>query len=562
MNPNQNHRSNQIIPKPSDPVHPISKVLNKYQASSQISTTSQLVSEALQSVFDQSTQSNPESCHHTSSDQDWCLIYLKYLQSSKNPIEFSKRLGDLIIKRLPRYRSDQIIQLHSKHTSLRHLISTDSYNQLIKFYYLSDRYDQVRLILKEMKERGLNLNLKTFELILYSYQSLNKSKGVNLTIEKIQNLGLSVSLETWVSLFSIRPRKFSRTRHLDSMQDDSHSLSTIDQFLNGWKWDSAQLHSNGKAIITLSKKLMQDGKWNEAFKFIDTALTLSCLHETTSTPDSTKKKLSSFWAREFLHTLLYGLYNSKQANKKSERIKGIKSNELSKFKKDSIRSTNSQTPLPLDQSIFKFVEDFIDKHRDYYTIKVNSSILLNCLRIETCHSPSRLQTIIKRWQDNYGLETHKLGSKTSIRILHIVSTWFTKSLQSQPQSTQELIKEYSIMQDFWDSELKGMMQRGPIDGKVKKGLFVFWTCQRIKSIQISLNRLNKIRKKLKIESNEDQGFKLDLDLDFNDEDFNENENDKMKGLKGPKHQQLETKDQVLYRWWSEEPNLKEIKVKV
>ncbi|EGG00468.1 uncharacterized protein MELLADRAFT_67801 [Melampsora larici-populina 98AG31] len=552
MNPIRTHhpnQPNQIIPNPSNSIHPITQVLNKYQTSSRISTTSQLLSEALQSVLNQSDHSsNLESSHHTSSDQDWCLIYLKYLQSSKNPLEFSKRLGDLIINRLPRYRSDQIIQLHSKHTSLRHLVSTDSYNQLIKFYYLSNRYDQVRLILKELKERGLNLNLQSFELILYSYQALNKSKGVKLTIEKIQSLGLSISLDTWVTLFSIKPRQSSRTRHLDSMEDNSPSISSLDQFLNGWKWDPSELHSNGKAIITLSKKLMQDGKWNEAFRFIDTALVLNYLHHDPTNP--TKKSLTSFWAREFLHTLLYGLYNLKQEN---QRLIRTKPNRSSNINRDPIRS-NFQTPLPFNQSIFKFVEDFIDKHRDGYPIQVNSSILLNCLRIETCHSPSKLKSIIQKWNKQYGLETQNLGSRSSIRFLHIVSTWFTKSIPTE--SREDLMKEYSVLKEFWDTDLKEMMKRGPIDGKIKRGLFVFWTSQRIQSIRISLNRIKKIKRKLDILSDEDE---LKLDLNFLDELV-----DDVKKLKSGKEsrQQTEIQDQVLYKWWSEKPNLKEIKVKV
>ncbi|KAH9817666.1 hypothetical protein DFH28DRAFT_962626 [Melampsora americana] len=561
MNLIQTHQSNQIIQKPLDSIHPISQVLNKYQTSSQISTTSQLVSEALQSVLDQSNQSsNLESCQHISSDQDWCLVYLKYLQSSKNPIEFSKRLGDLIINRLPRYRADQIIRLHSRHTTLRHLVSTDSYNQLIKFHYVSNRYDQVRSILEEMKERGLNLNLKTFELILYSYQALNKSRGVKLTSEKIQKLGLSITLDTWVTLFSIRPRQLSRVRHLDSMQDDHQSISSIDQFLKGWKWQASKLHSNGKAIITLSKKLMQDGKWKEAYQFIDTALTLNYLHDTTDSTTTTtthlnNQKLSSFWAREFLHTLLYGLYNSKQQHKKMIKFKAMKSNESLKSKKSS-NSSNFQIPLPSDQSIFQFVEDFIDRYRDYYTIRINSSILLNCLRIETCNSPSKLKSIIQKWNRYYGLENHQLGSKTSIRILHIVSSWFTKSIQHQTIPNQELIKQYQIIKEWWESELEQMMKRGPIDGKPKKGLFVFWTCQRIKSIKISLKKINQIRKKLNLTENENE---LKFNLNFQ---CSINESTTLLKTQPLQSSQLEIQDQVLYRWWSEKPNLKEIKVKI
>ncbi|KAG0140557.1 hypothetical protein CROQUDRAFT_69243 [Cronartium quercuum f. sp. fusiforme G11] len=563
-NYNLNHTKPRLItrthpPKPSllsnrpSSSHPISQAILNHQQSSRVLTTAQLVDEALKSLLIQPLPNPPPMPNHhappsldlTDSSTSWSSVYLTYLQSSTTPTEFARRLEDLIIHRLPRHRASEIVQLHSRHPSLRGLVSTDSYNALIRFAYIGNRYDQARTLLAEMVDRGLERNLRTYELIMCSYQALDKPRGVELTLKKIKSLGLEPSPEAWVSLLSIRPRQRSRLRHLDSMEGPSEAKSgfPVDRFLAGWRWGTERFNEDGKAVVSVAKRLMNAGHWSRAYRFIDTALKLSAY---TRTP------LSAYWASEFLHVLVYGLYNAKQEFSKRVRAEGVTSANVGK---NEFHDTFCPPPIP---SAIQFVEDFIDIHGHAYAIKTNPRILLNCLRVDTCLPPSELETTIERWLRRYGLDESKLGSRLALRFAHVTSSWLTKALAADKRELVE--QEYNRMIKLWNNRLEKMIQRGPVDGKRIRGLHAFYTSQSVESISIALKRVSKLGRKIGINEDPFRDFIRRVKGEKNDEEvwkdglIIECDKDRKKNV-------TKGRAKIIFDWSSENPGSRPIRLK-
>ncbi|KAI9619110.1 hypothetical protein KEM48_006389 [Puccinia striiformis f. sp. tritici PST-130] len=156
-------------------------------------------------------------------------------------------------------------------------------------------------------------------------------------------------------------------------------------------------------------------------------------------------------------------------------------------------------------------------------------MFLNCLRIQTCLRPSEIQTICQTWTTRYGLDPQSIGSRLGIRLLHVISAWFIKSIRithslilsqnsSSPNDDQilknlkELITEYLVIDrhllgclssrttgDDTSSNLlwiEKALGNGPIDAKLVPSQYRFVSIQDIDSIKISLKKLFKIRTKI------------------------------------------------------------------
>ncbi|KAH9449617.1 hypothetical protein Pst134EB_020436 [Puccinia striiformis f. sp. tritici] len=465
------------------------------------------------------------SFHSVEQAFQWSQIYIRYLKSSPNPQVFAKRIQELIHKRLPKKVIEPIIRYHcSTESEQEGLVSIDSYNQLIAYYYRTERYHYARRLIKEMEEKGILKNQETQELIACSYQALNKFKGVQLSLDLIKEQGHQLSNQTLTRLFSIRPRRASRVEHFDSMDDPigreqggSFGMTTrnerwmsIDNFLQHHQWDSENFRKDGRALVTLTKRLMELDKWKEAHKLVEMILS-SDRARSHAEGASSRLDISSYWATSLLESLIFGLYNLKR----------------SMTKKNPTPAQQQEERLPVD-CIFKFVETFIDQHPQH-GIKTNTKMFLNCLRIQTCLRPSEIQTICQTWTTRYGLDPQSIGSRLGIRLLHVISAWFIKSIRithslilsqnsSSPNDDQilknlkELITEYLVIDrhllgclssrttgDDTSSNLlwiEKALGNGPIDAKLVPSQYRFVSIQDIDSIKISLKKLFKIRTKI------------------------------------------------------------------
>ncbi|POW13649.1 hypothetical protein PSTT_03604 [Puccinia striiformis] len=384
------------------------------------------------------------SFHSVEQAFQWSQIYIRYLKSSPNPQVFAKRIQELIHKRLPKKVIEPIIRYHcSTESEQEGLVSIDSYNQLIAYYYRTERYHYARRLIKEMEEKGILKNQETQELIACSYQALNKFKGVQLSLDLIKEQGHQLSNQTLTRLFSIRPRRASRVEHFDSMDDPigreqggSFGMTTrnerwmsIDNFLQHHQWDSENFRKDGRALVTLTKRLMELDKWKEAHKLVEMILS-SDRARSHAEGASSRLDISSYWATSLLESLIFGLYNLKR----------------SMTKKNPTPAQQQEERLPVD-CIFKFVETFIDQHPQH-GIKTNTKMFLN-------YNLPNMDT-------RYGLDPQSIGSRLGIRLLHVISAWFIKSIRithslilsqnsSSPNDDQilknlkELITEYLVI---------------------------------------------------------------------------------------------------------------------
>lgn len=521
-----------------------------------------------------------ERVPHQSLDQHlsrWSQIYIRYLNSSSNPQEFSKRMKDLVGKRLPKKLIEALASFHS---SERDLVSVESYNQLIGHYYRFERYDQARKLMKEMEERGISKNQETQELIACSYQALNKFRGVRLALDAIEADGHRVSDQCLTRLFSIRPRKSSKLQHFDLMDQPPIPVSSstsnptrentsaadpppwvsIQDFLNSRDGNPQPITKDGRAIVTLVKRLMEIGRWREAYELVDTILDFDV---SRSAAGNSRLAISSYWATSLLDALVFGLYNAKQKSNRlfksmdsSKIIPAVKSSsnwsignshspsesypldrKAQKMKKQENRKNQRLEDLPLDR-VFEFVEKFIDRHRNH-NVKINHRVLLNCLRIQTSLSPSQVKSLLANWTDRYGMSSNCMGSRLGVRFLHVISAWFIRQLRFiksqlsslehrrsmkgvtqsellEPQeSLKSLVKEYLLIdrdlinclnhrhdghkdQDS-DCEhliIEDMILKGPIDGRLLRSNYRFISFQDLTSIKLSLKKIYKIHTKI------------------------------------------------------------------
>ncbi|MBW0532100.1 hypothetical protein O181_071815 [Austropuccinia psidii MF-1] len=548
----QNHQNHPID---SDPV---SSVLEKFKKPNSVISTSQIMDNVMQKSIQnsnilpsafvlQDSSFSPSQIHpsnHLTSigkiilnDSDsthllnnWIQIYLRYLNLSSNPVEFAHRIRNLLSKRLPKRWSEQLIH---HHTLNQNLVSVHSYNELIAFSYRSERYHQARHLIHEMDQRGIQKNQLTHHLICCSYHALSKSKGLQLSFQTLKLNHHHITPKLWISLFSIRPRNPKKLRHLDLMNQASsyfhsnhqnHSnISTmpISTFLDGWKWGIDQLQKNGWALVTLSKRLMEIGKWNLAHELVDTLLTLDKPKKSNLKSNSHLLHISPYWATSLFNALVFGLYNAKQASKlKSSSSSNHSFNDLSN--QNSINHSNklnhatSIDPIQFDSPIpciFNFVESFIKKH-PHHQIQLTPSLLLNCLRIKPCLSPSEIQNVLSTWTQILGMKLNTLGSRLGVRLAHVMFEWFASSIKSYKsnlklhsivqQQTQldELSTQHKILIDLWNGtskskiSLKYMILKGPIDGKLIRGKNSFYASHQFQSIKLALKKLSNINKKL------------------------------------------------------------------
>ncbi|KAI9619109.1 hypothetical protein KEM48_006388 [Puccinia striiformis f. sp. tritici PST-130] len=234
------------------------------------------------------------SFHSVEQAFQWSQIYIRYLKSSPNPQVFAKRIQELIHKRLPKKVIEPIIRYHcSTESEQEGLVSIDSYNQLIAYYYRTE--------------------------------SLNKFKGVQLSLDLIKEQGHQLSNQTLTRLFSIRPRRASRVEHFDSMDDPigreqggSFGMTTrnerwmsIDNFLQHHQWDSENL---GKM-------------WKEAHKLVEMILS-SDRARSHAEGASSRLDISSYWATSLLESLIFGLYNLKRSmTKKNPTLRSNKKSD-------------------------------------------------------------------------------------------------------------------------------------------------------------------------------------------------------------------------------------------
>ncbi|KNZ46006.1 hypothetical protein VP01_762g4 [Puccinia sorghi] len=501
-----------------------------------------------QTVPSSSHPLNPAFRSHQEAFQ-WCQIYLRFLKSSPNPEVFARRIKELIHKRLPKRLIEVIIRFHS---SEEELVSVKSYNHLIAYYYQSERYHHARRLMKEMEERGISKNQETQELIACSYQALNKFQGVQLALNAIRADQHEVSHQCLTKLFSIRPRNPSKLEHFDSMDDPVLSSGTdqgvikestitsrtedqrwmpIEDFLKHHDWNFEHLRKDGRALVTLTKRLMELGRWKEANDFVEMILSFDLNKSTTENP---RLAISPYWATSLLEALVFGLYNLKRqlstrdsSKRTSHRSQSVP-NETNAF-----TTRHRHHRLPVD-CIFQFVERFIDQHAGHQ-IKANTRIMLNCFRIQTFLAPSGIQRICKIWTSRYGLEPARMGSRLGIRLLHVISAWFLTRLRatqsqisnldtSDPSSSlaqdignnlKELVKEYLIIDEHLIECLdlnqpripssgvtraglliERMILNGPVDGKLVRSNYRFISLQDLQSIKSSLKKIFKIRPKI------------------------------------------------------------------
>ncbi|OAV97698.1 hypothetical protein PTTG_11796 [Puccinia triticina 1-1 BBBD Race 1] len=470
----------------------------------------------------------------------WTQIYIRFLKSSPNQEVFARRIKELIHRRLPKRLIEPIIRFHSTEEGL---VSIQSYNHLIAYYYQSERYHLARRLIKEMEERGIPKNQETQELIACSYQALNKFKGVQLTLDAIKADGHQVSDQCLTRLFSIRPRRPSKLEHFDSMDDpvpsgsdppptkpcskktllartEEQSWMPIEDFLKHHRWDSEYVRKDGRALVTLTKRLMELGRWKEAKEFVEMILNLDLKR---SAAESSRLDITPYWATSLLEALVFGLYNLKRQRPT-----------------DDSPSTKSDR-LPVE-CVFRFVERFIDQHPEHL-IKANSRTLLNCLRIQTFLAPSEVHRISQVWTSRYGLDAKLMGSRTGIRFLHVISAWFVRLLRStqalistldrsSPSSSSlveeiqanlnQLVNEYLIIDEHLiecldldvpraessaktgsqteqsreELLIERLILNGPVDGKLVRMKYRFISTQDLQSIKSSLQKIFKIRPKI------------------------------------------------------------------
>ncbi|KAA1127700.1 hypothetical protein PGTUg99_002368 [Puccinia graminis f. sp. tritici] len=544
-------------PQSSPPPHdPVSGTLSELERSKKIYSSSQAMDRSIQKLIKINTLSTPPQPqpstskisldHHPPSPPldptfrslesafQWTQIYIRFLRSSPSPEVFARRIKELIHKRLPKRLIEPIVRLHS---SEKELVSVESYNHLIAYYYQSERYHQARRLIKEMEERGISKNQETQELIACSYQALNKFKGVQLTLDAIKAEGHQVSHQCLTRLFSIRPRRPSKLEHFDSMDDpvpstsdhppvkpssrknspastEDQSWMPIEEFLKHHRWDSENFRKDGRALVTLTKRLMELGRWKEAREFVEVILTLDLKR---STAENSRLEITPYWATSLLEALVFGIYNLKRQQSNGD-------------------SKSTSDRLPVD-CIFRFVERFLDQHPEHQ-IKANTRILLNCLRVQTFLPPSEIHRISTIWTSRYGLEPKLMGSRLGIRFLHVISAWFLRLLRSTqahisnldrsaPPSSlnkeiqeelNELIKEYLVIDEHLiecltlrpspQSGKQGSRSRGeellierlilngPVDGKLVRTKYRFISLQDLESIKSSLKKIFKIRTKI------------------------------------------------------------------
>ncbi|PLW33255.1 hypothetical protein PCANC_21005 [Puccinia coronata f. sp. avenae] len=492
----------------------------------------------------------------------WSQIYIRFLKSSPNQEIFAKRIKELVHKRLPKRLIEPIVRFHR---SEEELVSIESYNHLIAYYYQSERYHHARKLMKEMEERGISKNQETQELIACSYQALNKFKGVQLALDSIRADGHQVSNQCLTKLFSIRPRRPFELEHFDSMDDpafpsgsDHPSIKTstkkslptmtedqrwmpIEDFLNHHDWNSENFRKDGRALVTLTKRLMELGRWKEAKQFADMILTLDL---NQSTVENSRPAISPYWATSLLEALVFGLYNLKRQQSTRKSIPPPRRSQIVLNKIGAVIVHDAR--LPVD-CIFQFVEQFIDQHLGHQ-IKANTRILLNCFRIQTFLAPSQIHRISTVWPRQYGLKPDRMGSRLGIRLLHVISAWFLRLLRStqsqiscldrcNPSSTlvreirrnlTELVKEYLIIDEHLiqclnlhrtrtpsspplgtaaaeemernkrreDLLIEKMILNGPVDGKLMRANYRFISLQDLQSIKLSLKKIFKIRTKI------------------------------------------------------------------
>ncbi|CAH7668263.1 expressed protein [Phakopsora pachyrhizi] len=566
---NQSLLDNLSISKGKKPeTSPMPVYLSSHKRSKKVTSTLEVMKEAMQQVINSGTclrkhshlqrtgssynticpiepylpQSSCANSSSTLRDSDdrlkrWGKIYINYLKSSPNPKEFAFRLQDLINKRLPKRLSEHIAFLHSTHNDLSHLVSTDSYNELIKFFYRANKYHRARGLLEEMVERGIDKDCKTRELIMCSYQALNKFKGVELTLEAMKSVD-EFYPDCWIHLFSIRPRRHKDLQHFDSMDQASKETRpgepmTARVFLAGWRWNIKGIYNNGMALVNLSKRMMESNQWEKAYILVDTALALDANSRSLIDGSTSRLQISPYWATSLLNTLIFGLYNIKQASKRSSKnqpqsksnIDPLKPTFVHQFKasisNDAVCDQKTLEELlstiqPMT-NVFKFIDFFLERHR-CHRIQVSPSLLLNSLRLKTCLPPSTIKLILKKWIENYGLDQKVFGSRLGVRLIHVISSWFANLLRGinlslsspscdsnrfDPKIYCQLYKEYNSLIELWNGadcsipSLKAIILRGPIDGRSIRGRTSFYSAQKLNSIKIGIKRLSQLRKKLK-----------------------------------------------------------------
>lgn len=434
-----------------------------------------------------------------------CNLYITFLANSRNRDVFARRFG-WILRRVTLSYVSALAQAHNS-PALSGLVTTASFNSLLEYAYRHlGNFPLARDVIQHMLERGIAFSKETFEIVSLGGRDLSNTRKedeavlaalASLLERARQGAGLimphgalQAPVDTSAPALQEPPTfgnpigpcvavpLFGDQRPLVNLcyrpsENPDQKITT--------RFTSPLLHP--EAIADAMRRLIANGMWTEAHDMMHAVLQAGV--ETDQATGQTSYAFRPVWATKFLQILMDDTRHFLRKSRREARLQE--------------KSPRVDSPYP---SPFRLVDDVVALH-SRWCIRRTTALFLACLKQANATPHQFLRNQLLKWIEEGDLDPATFGSRTAVRMLHSIKHHLQDvadtSSQLPPQQERRLQACRDLL-DWWhlDEPYGGarMLARGPIDGKMIRGIYCFWSCQDVTQITVLMRQIRKLMGRL------------------------------------------------------------------